>query len=110
MGRPGSRLQQSAPLAPTPLHSRCINPRLMCTPRAAAPPAPARQVDSIDASTVAADGSGYITVLATVTESAGLWASNGKQADSYHTVYQVGRSAASFLFHLAWCAGGRVTR
>ena len=47
------------------------------------------QVDSIDASSVAEDGSGHITVLATVSESAALWASNGKQADSYHTTYQV---------------------
>jgi hypothetical protein len=47
------------------------------------------QVDSIDGGSVAADGSGHITVLGTVTESAALWASNGKQADSYHTTYQV---------------------
>jgi hypothetical protein len=46
-------------------------------------------VDSIDGGSVAADGSGHITVLGTVTESAALWASNGKQADSYHTTYQV---------------------
>lgn len=53
------------------------------------PPAPSAQVDTIDASSVSEDGSGHITVLATVSESAALWASNGKQADSYHTTYQV---------------------
>ena len=53
------------------------------------------QVDSIDTGSVAADGSGHITVLATVSESAGLWASNGKQADSYHTTYQASAAAAA---------------
>ena len=47
------------------------------------------QVDSVDASAFTpADGSGHVRVLATVDESADLFASNGKQGDSYTTTYQ----------------------
>jgi hypothetical protein len=46
-------------------------------------------VDSIDASAFTpADGCGHVRVLATVDESADLFASNGKQGDSYKTTYQ----------------------
>ena len=66
-------------------------------------------MDSIDGGSVAADGSGHITVLATISESAGLWASNGKQADSYHTTYQVGgcrsvERCPALCFALLCCA------
>lgn len=49
----------------------------------------APQVDSIDSSNLGPDGSGYAVVLATVDESADLWATNGKKGDSYKTTYKV---------------------
>ena len=46
------------------------------------------QVDQVDASKLEGKG-GYAVVLATVEESADLWATNGKKGDSYKTMYQV---------------------
>lgn len=54
------------------------------------PPVPAApQVDSIDNSGLVGGEGGYAVVLATVDESADLWATNGKKGDSYKTTYQV---------------------
>lgn len=51
----------------------------------------------MDSSAFGPSGSGHVVATAEVTESADLWASNGKQADSYSTTYQAstggGRSA-----------------
>jgi hypothetical protein len=46
-------------------------------------------VDRIDCSNLRS-GKGYAVVLATVDESADLWATNGKKGDSYKTTYKVG--------------------
>ncbi|GAB4822278.1 hypothetical protein N2152v2_009324 [Parachlorella kessleri] len=46
------------------------------------------KVDQVDCSKLEAKG-GYAVVLATVEESADLWATNGKKGDSYKTMYQV---------------------
>lgn len=46
------------------------------------------RIDSIDTSSLTSE-SGYGVVIATVDESADLWASNGKKGDSYKTEYKV---------------------
>ena len=43
----------------------------------------------MDCSGLAPGGSGQATVMATVDESADLWATSGKKADSYRTAYRV---------------------
>ena len=42
----------------------------------------------MDGSALTPEGGGYAVVLATVDESADLWATNGKKGDSYKTTYQ----------------------
>jgi hypothetical protein len=42
----------------------------------------------VDASALTPEG-GHATALATVDESADLWASNGKKGDAYKTTYRV---------------------
>ena len=51
------------------------------------------QVTSLDAAALGPDGRGHVVATADVSESADLWASNGKQADSYATTYSVGVDA-----------------
>ena len=46
------------------------------------------KIDSIDESCLTPEG-GYAVVVATVDESADLWATNGKKGDSYKTEYRV---------------------
>lgn len=46
------------------------------------------RIDSIDESCLTPEG-GYAVVVATVDESADLWATNGKKGDSYKTEYRV---------------------
>jgi len=46
------------------------------------------RVDSVDSSNLTPEG-GYAMVVATVDESADLWATNGKQGDSYKSSYRV---------------------
>lgn len=47
------------------------------------------KVEKIDGSKLGASGGGHAVVLATVDESADLWATNGKKGDSYRTTYKV---------------------
>lgn len=49
----------------------------------------AARVDSIDCASLTRDAKGYVTITATIDESADLWASNGKKGDSYKTRYKV---------------------
>lgn len=57
----------------------------------------ALQVDSINVNNLRRDGSGFAVVVATVDESADLWATNGKKGDSYKTTYKVGLCARVFV-------------
>ena len=47
------------------------------------------RIVSIDDSAITPEGSGYAVVVASVDESADLWATNGKKGDSYKTEYKV---------------------
>eukprot|EP00890_Picochlorum_soloecismus_P000972 jgi/Picsp_1/1876/NSC_05342-R1_domain protein len=47
------------------------------------------RIDSMNTDAVNPEGSGYLVVVATVDESADLWATNGKKGDSYKTSYNV---------------------
>jgi hypothetical protein len=47
------------------------------------------RIVSIDDSAVTPEGAGYAVVVASVDESADLWATNGKKGDSYKTEYKV---------------------
>ncbi|KAG7666648.1 putative Protein ACCUMULATION AND REPLICATION OF CHLOROPLASTS 6, chloroplastic [Nannochloris sp. 'desiccata'] len=47
------------------------------------------RIVSIDGSALTAEGDGYAVVVASVDESADLWATNGKKGDSYQSEYKV---------------------
>ncbi len=47
------------------------------------------RIVSIDDSAITPEGAGYAVVVASVDESADLWATNGKKGDSYKTEYKV---------------------
>ena len=47
------------------------------------------RVDSLDVGGLTPEGGGCATAVATVDESADLWATNGKKGDSYRSTYRV---------------------
>lgn len=51
------------------------------------------KIESIDTSRLSPEGGGRVVVVATVQESADLWATNGKKGDSYKSEYKVEYSA-----------------
>ena len=58
-------------------------------PSLAPAPPPRVQVEGVDCSGLAPGGVGQATVVAMVDESADLWATSGKKADSYRSTYRV---------------------
>ena len=78
-----------------PGHARCATPRMLCHARhkpgrLVAQPSSLRPPSAFSPCCLLLGGEGgYAVVLATVDESADLWATNGKKGDSYKTTYQV---------------------
>ena len=55
------------------------------------------KIESVDTSRLSPEGGGRVVVVATVQESADLWATNGKKGDSYKSEYKVEYSAVPAL-------------